>query len=396
MKQFVAGTAYDIITPPLGTLLYGYPKERPADRVLDDLRVNVAVFGYEKPSACLINLDLCSINTAQVEYLSGVIEETTGIPRNSVIISAIHTHSGPCITGAPGWGGCDENYINNTLYPKVIETVKDAALNAVPVKMGVGTTESLVGINRRQYSLDGVAQLGQRAYGAFDPTMTVISFRDYEGNGVVNIVHYGCHGTAMGHDPAITRDWCGYMVDALEQESGATTLYINGTEGDTGPRISNGYTCGNEELTRELGMIAIDDALKAYGSIGEYEDVKFSVEHGKLELPYRPLESLEVINDRLANIEILKETVGEGWMLLVKTTLEKRKEYIESGKAPETHMSLDQVIFRFNSVVLVPYQFEVFAEIGLRLRDHSPFEHTLTISNANGALGYFPSKIAEI
>jgi hypothetical protein len=35
--------------------------------------------------------------------------------------------------------------------------------------------------------------------------------------------------------------------------------------------------------------------------------------------------------------------------------------------------------------------FEVFVEIGLELKDKSPFAHTFTISHANGSNGYLPT-----
>lgn len=43
-------------------------------------------------------------------------------------------------------------------------------------------------------------------------------------------------------------------------------------------------------------------------------------------------------------------------------------------------------------VAFVPFPFEVFSEITLRLRDASPFRHTLSLSNANGCRFYFPSR----
>ena len=39
-NQFKIGVGREIISPPLGTLLYGYPRKRPASRVHDDLCVS--------------------------------------------------------------------------------------------------------------------------------------------------------------------------------------------------------------------------------------------------------------------------------------------------------------------------------------------------------------------
>ena len=43
-------------------------------------------------------------------------------------------------------------------------------------------------------------------------------------------------------------------------------------------------------------------------------------------------------------------------------------------------------------MVFVPFPFEIFSEIALRLRAYSPIRHTLTLSNANGYSAYLPTE----
>lgn len=47
---------------------------------------------------------------------------------------------------------------------------------------------------------------------------------------------------------------------------------------------------------------------------------------------------------------------------------------------------------KLGNLVLVPLGYEMFSEIGLRLRTYSPYTHTLTVSYSNDRLGYFPSR----
>ena len=47
-----------------------------------------------------------------------------------------------------------------------------------------------------------------------------------------------------------------------------------------------------------------------------------------------------------------------------------------------------QTITRIGQVAIVPFPGEPFAEIVLRLRKYSPIQHTLSISTANGSVGY--------
>ena len=392
MGIFVLGTGRGVITPKLGTKLYGYPQERPAESVHDDLLVKAAAFGYGKPSALLVEIDLCSIQDYQAEEVSKIIEKETGIPNDNIIFSATHTHSGPCITGAPGWGDNDSEYIEKIMFPNIVEAAKDATKSVVPVKMGIATGESKVGINRRQqlskpmYNICGRVRLGQCEYGTYDPEMTVISFRNEEDIPVLNIVHYGCHGTASGPGLEITRDWSGVMCDRLEERSGAMTMFINGAIGDVGPRLSNGGTTGDINFMEEIGALGALDATRIYRKIKEFTDVEFKVHTGTLKLPYKKIENAEAIK---AEIELYKGFT-QGMEHLMHETLKERLRILESGEEQKTELNLKQVLFSFNSVVLVPFKFEVFSEITLRLREYSPMQYTLGMSNVNGSYAYLP------
>lgn len=388
---FVLGKAKKVITPPLGTPLYGYPRyeQRKATSVHDDLHANAAAFGYGKPSALLLSMDICAIRTDLRDRLAIEIANVIPISPKNVIIASIHTHSGPCVTFTPGWGVSNDSYIDEILLPMTVAAAKEAYDSAVEALLGVGTTQSLAGINRRQLMPDGRASLGQNPYGCFDPEMTVLSFVDKEKKPLLNIVHYGCHGTASGAGPEISRDWAGYMIDRMEAQTGAMTFFINGAEGDVGPRLSNGRTVGTIEMAAEIGGMAAMDAVRAYRSIKEYRTVEFSVVNGEISIPYKPFPKKEEIEAELAEIE-RGEIVGTA--IILQNTCKERLKVLESGEEIPEKWTFPQVLFRFNSVVLVPFPFEVFSEITVRLRQYSPFGHTLSMCNANGALAYLPSK----
>ena len=113
-----------------------------------------------------------------------------------------------------------------------------------------------MGVNRREIRANNKIDFGQNPWGCFNPRMTVISFKNDEGNVVANIIHYGAHCTAAGRNTEISRDWAGVMVDSLEKESGGITAFFNGAEGDVGPRLSNGGTTGDMSHVKETGEIA--------------------------------------------------------------------------------------------------------------------------------------------
>lgn len=390
-KNFVLGRAKKTITPPLGTPLYGYPKyeQRKATSVNDDLNANVAAFGYGKPTAVLISLDICAVRSDLTGRIAAEIEKATSIPEANVIICETHTHSGPCCTFTPGWGVSNESYIEEILVPQCIAAAREAYENAEEALLGIGTTQSYVGINRRQLLEDGRASLGQNPYGCFDPEMTVLSFVNRKKEPLLNIVHYGCHGTASGASLEITRDWSGYMIDRMEAQTGAMTFFTNGAEGDVGPRLTNGRTVGNMAMAAELGGVAAMDAMRAYRDIREYNEVNFEVLHGELNVPYKPFPKKEEIEAELAELE-KSEIVGTA--IILQNALKQRLAVYENGEEIPEAWNFKQVMIRFNSAVFVPFPFEVFSEITVRLRQYSPFGHTLSLCNANGAMAYLPSR----
>ena len=51
-----------------------------------------------------------------------------------------------------------------------------------------------------------------------------------------------------------------------------------------------------------------------------------------------------------------------------------------------------QTIIQLGPVAFIPFPGEPFSEIVLRLREQSPFQHTLCASTTNGSLGYFVTR----
>ncbi|MCL2518234.1 MAG: hypothetical protein FWF15_06690, partial [Oscillospiraceae bacterium] len=221
--------------------------------------------------------------------------------------------------------------------------------------------------------------------------LSVLSFKGLDNTPIVNIIHYCCHGTASGANVEITRDWSGPMIDRLEQISGCLTAFYNGAEGDVGPRLSNGRTTGDLTFALELGAKAAIDAVKAYRTIKEYrKDIDMDVVSGEIKLPYKELPSLEEVEAGLAKYPNPETLINVNY--LEYNHLKAIYDYLKSGEPIPTHLILKQTLIRIGSVVFVPFPFEVFVEITLRLRHYSEYQHTLCLSNADGAVSYLPSQ----
>ena len=384
-----AGAGRCVITPPLGTLLMGYAPARPGECVQDDLTVSALAFEYGDQKAILLSATIGIFDNGKCLAIRRQISAKTGFPLDGVILCSTHTHSAPETAAVPGWSSLNETYYQDILEPRAVEAAVQAVNSLKPARLGIGTTRSDVGVNRRQLNRNGSVSLGQNPWAPYDPTMTVLHFVSAEGP-VASLVHYSAHATAAGRSKEITRDWPGLMTDRLEQQAGGIAFFMNGAIGDTGPRLANGSTTGDLAMMLELSGKAAIDAVAAYRSIKDYRQVDMDLVTDEIKLPYAPL-------PLLAEAEKALERYPEP----DKLTGMARAEYVSwrniigehtGGKALETHFHYRQTLLRLGPVVFIPFPQEMFVEIALRLRQYSPYAHTLSLSNANGAYAYFPSR----
>ena len=75
--------------------------------------------------------------------------------------------------------------------------------------------------------------------------------------------------------------------------------------------------------------------------------------------------------------------------LYFKSTVE---EYEAGCPAYETEMTFDQTILSLGDIAFVPFPFEIFSEVTMRLQEYSPIRYTLSLSNTNGYNAYLPSE----
>ena len=376
-----AGAAREIITPKVGTLLRGYNDHNKSTSVNDDLTVTALALKSGDVTALLISATVSLIHGRLADEIRQKAGEIAAVSPDNVILAATHTHSGPFTTG---YGKdnvkMDVEYCKNVFVPKCLEAAKSAFAALAPAKAGVGITESKVGINRRQLLRDGTVILGQNPWDSYDSTMTVISFRGTDGKPIANVVHVGAHPTAAGICPEISRDWPGVLVDRLDEESNAITLFVNGTLGDVAPRMANGGSTGDMKHVMEVGGLAAIDAVRAYKSIKSFHDEPLEVVSGVLSLPYKePFPEAEIPG--------LMEGLDERWSGAQSklVSLEWLAEMYKTGDMGPSEWKYRQSIIRLGPVVFVPFPFETVTEIGLRLRAYSPFEHSLLLSCTNGS-----------
>lgn len=405
-NKLIFGVSEEQITPKVGGNLFGYTLDVFSDSVNDDLTATAYYFSNGKTEAFMISITVCVITENITSRLRSEIEQKTGVPADYIIIHATHTHSGPSTADTPGFGAADQDYLENIFIPGIEKAAIDAKKHAEPVTMAISQGESRVAINRRELTEENEIILGQNPWAPCDLKMTVISFKNNEGEIKGSMVHYACHGTAAGRNHEITRDWSGVMVDSVTEYGGGICAFFNGPQGDIGPRLMNGQTTGGNanrkrrlvmaaldhgasiEAAMEHGAIAANDAVRIFRQNRSYQDAPLTVSKKYIKIPVEQRPSLEFAK---AEYEKYKEcTVNQlgGLAAYLRNVI---KSY-EDGYEDREFYEVEQIIIKIGDVAFVSFSFELFAEIGLRIQKHSPIPFTLSLSNANGTDGYFPTE----
>ncbi|MBE6644290.1 MAG: hypothetical protein E7612_02785 [Ruminococcaceae bacterium] len=384
------GVGRSVITPKVGACLAGYRPDLVSTSVNDDLTATAFYFRQGDKDALLVSLTVCTLNTALANELVGVIEDKFGIKKEHCILHTTHTHSGPNLMGSYGWGDIDPEYLNGIFIPNLLSAVEAAKSSVRAVTMAVKVGESLVGINRRELTVENEIKLGQNPWAPFNPKMTVLSFKDENGIPAANIIHYGAHGTAAGANTEISRDWPGVMTDTLEAESGTVTAFINGPEGDVGPRLSNGKTVGLGDINYAMrhGAWAGQDAVRIYKTNAGYTTPKLSAFTGYVTIPLKKRIPLDLAKEEYKKYE--------GHTVNLRGKLERHyRTLIESysnGYEELSHYEIPQTVIKLGDVAIVATPYELFSEIGMRISAASKIPYVLNLSNANGSEGYFATE----
>ena len=134
MNTLQAGFARLNVTPPLGIPMRGYMFQRLADGVLDELEINALALACGETKVVLLTLDAGAIETPDVNIFIENVAEETGLPKEAIIIHAIHTHT----AGSISFKSTNETVLHYTefLRRRFRAAAKFALEDLKPAKMG--------------------------------------------------------------------------------------------------------------------------------------------------------------------------------------------------------------------------------------------------------------------
>ena len=411
-NKLLAGFARTDITPILGIGIAGYYVERKAEGVLDPLECGAAAFGDGENTVVLVSIDSCG--TAATKYYTKarqLASEKTGVPADSVFISATHSHT------APYWGErdrADESEYTSFLINRIADTAVLAVNDMKPARMGIGEgIAPNIAFIRRYVMRDGRIRTNPgvnnpdivRPVGDVDERVTVLRFARENAPEII-LMNFGCHPDVVGGN-LISADWPGFARRRVEKAIDNTRcLFFNGAEGDINhvnvfPKggdmngmfidfddVSRGYA-----HSRHMGNVAAAAVLQAYEKVEWREVGSVGGRISDITLPSNMPTKDQLVSAR--EIAALhrsgrdKDIPFEAMELTTVVAEAERMLRLENGPEAFT-MPLSAVYIGDIAFIGVPG--EPFGGVGRALKDAKGWSAVLPCCITNGYEGYFPMR----
>jgi len=217
-------------------ILAGIAKVDITDRtgpVNDPCFAKALVLKNGETTAVLVTVDAVAIGgigRIGKGFLANVRSEL-GEMADEVIINASHCHG----------------IVRMDLQQLVVQAVKDAMKNLVPVQVSAGVgSESRISENRRMVLKDGTQIDMRRAYsmprdedvvstGPIDPQIGLLRLDREDGTPLAVVYHFACHPIMNPPSKGNSADYPGFASKVIEEATGAMAFFVQGCGGDINP-----------------------------------------------------------------------------------------------------------------------------------------------------------------
>jgi hypothetical protein len=360
-----AGTAVVDITPDLPVQMGGYASRKElSDGIYDRMIARVITFENSGKRLVFVSCDIWDFRgDAIFKYFQQPIMKEFNLNENELFLCATHSHSTPTL-------GVDKetSHPNNLKYTeslrgKLIKTIRESFNNMSPVSIGVGIGYSPIGVNRRETAPSGTIRLGRSPYGAVDKEVLVMKLVNPDGSNVASLINFGCHATVFGaNNLKISSDVLGSAEKFVEKIIGKGIIapLFTGASGDINPWLNVPRKFNTEPgripETELLGTMLGTEVVNIFRNINTLSS------GGKINSVFKIVD----VPGKVQGDPVYKET--------------NLKETVNVTAA------------RIGDIAFIGYNVEMLTEIGMAVKNFSPFKYTFIITHCNGYNNYLPPK----
>lgn len=403
-KILKAGAATSNITPPLGEFIVGGFKPFPAENVHDELHVRCLVLDNGETKIAFVICDNLGIKQEVYQAARQYIQKETDLPPENILMAATHTHSATRASSTK---------YHAFLSRRIADCVRRALQNRVPAKVGWSSVDEPSEVfNRRWFTTNpefsknpfggtdtvrmnpprGNLALVKPA-GPIDPEISFISVQTLDGQPLALLANYSLHyvgGVKRGEISAdyfgIFSEKIGSMIGAKPGHSPFVGMLSNGTSGDINNinfRKSSQRMKPYEKMTQVADLVATRVA-EAYKKVKYHTWVPLGAANRKLTLKVRkPDAKMQAYFKK-----VLAQPEDAPKHHRYERNYAGRLQRLLDG--PDEITIMLQVL-KIGDLSVAAIPFETFCEIGLELKEKTPFDDMFTIALANGSNGYLPT-----
>lgn len=407
-ENLLVGSAAVKITPPPGIPMAGQYFERGATGIHDDLYAKAMVIQKKDSKVAIVSCDLVKVTAELVAEARRLVEKSTGIAADHIMISATHSHTGPVILSTSnrytvkGKSGKLLVAYMADLPRLIAESVIEAneALQTASISFGLGYEES-ISFNRRYYMADGTVGWNPgklnpmilQPAGPIDTDVSVLYAESMDGQPISTYVNFADHLDITG-GLEISADLPYTLSNILGKIKGfrMITLFGQGCSGNINHvNVKSAEPQFGHAEAQRIGTVLAAEVIKTYTRMRPVTVKSISVMNETVKLPLA-----EIWADELPKAREIVAKFGQPdaapFMEMVKA-FKAIEIHERKGKPMDAEVQVFAIGDQF-AVVSLPG--EIFTELGMYIKARSPFPHTMVVELSNGSIDYIPDRKAFV
>jgi neutral ceramidase len=411
MSEVLAGVAEVDITPPIGHRMAGHFYEVPSEGVHDPLRAKAIVLEQGNQKFAMAFADVVSMVPDVSQEARQRFSQLAGLPVSNIMIAATHSHTGPLFGNVARdffheralaeHGRDDREQVDYSefLTTRVVEALKNANSSLRPAELSfVSQHQGGISFNRRYHMNNGLVRFnpGQgnpdivKPAGPIDPEVSSLMFSDIaRGQFLGGLTVFACHTDTLG-GTQYGADYPFFIQEQLRERFGPdfVSAFALGTAGDINHiDVSKNGPRKGLEVTEGIGRTIGEAVVRKFSGSSLVQDPSLAVLTRTLQIPLQK-PTITQLRKAEKNLPLLgqKDVDFMDVVDAVKTlTLQERGR---SWRAEVQVLRIDQ------ETAFVGLPGEIFADLGLDIKEKSPFDNTIVASLANDGLSYIPTQKA--
>jgi len=420
MCPLYAGAARVKLDPPVGLAMLGYGNRvGRAAGVHDDLAAQALVVDDGDKKVAIAGVDVLAIGIRIADDIRERVAASTGIPADSILICATHTHSAPAFNifatpraAAIPTDGRDLEW-ERALPAKIVSAIVQAHERLEPARLRAATARFTLGINRRLMRPNRQIQLAANGAGPADAELMALGAYRPDGSPIAFLMNYPCHGVVLCEDNLLySRDWPGFAMDEIESAaaSGAgphpISIFLQGATGNIDPRSR-----GNFEVAGQYGRAMGRGAFDALEHAPSIAASPVAARRIALNLKLKDFGAdLAIARDCAAQTQASLDNHrgGDGYQL--KRLRDHHAQSLSALNALEVlqeqnrrdrrvdmarrELATAMTIVTIGDLAIVGIPGELFVELGLAIKATPHFAQTFVAGYCNDLIGYIPTRAA--